>query len=296
MESTAQKIRAKNRRHGRTTHLWYNPWDRALPRRLGIVLLAIGICLALLVIVLFGTWLLWPSRHVPAVEPEPDRTPALTEAYTLRLRAKENLSRGKTDEAIQNLEAATSLDPDYGRSFIELALLNLQQRNPEAALEVLERCLSSNPQDDLALGMKAILLSNTGDPVGARNAAQSGLAVSPFSPVCANAMYLIRIRDGERDEVVRELAWKRQLSSAHVIASHVVVQALLKWQEGDREAANLRIRAAERLMPPLPLSILMWADELRPLRDSTGDRDPSGQNPSSGEVSAFQTNGLPNGD
>jgi len=60
------------------------------------------------------------------------------------------LKEGKVDEAIQHLQKAVELKPDYGEAHINLSILYYNQRNAEGTVEHLDKAVEAGCPGDIA--------------------------------------------------------------------------------------------------------------------------------------------------
>jgi tetratricopeptide (TPR) repeat protein len=98
-------------------------------------------------------------------------------------RAREAARAGRLDEAVQAYTAAIATSPDSAFLYRELAAVERQKENFDAALEHLRKSAALDPTDARSLAQIGEILEGRGDPAAAAKAYADSLAIEPNAAV-----------------------------------------------------------------------------------------------------------------
>lgn len=106
------------------------------------------------------------------------------------------LAGGEVDQAFQDLEAASALDPTNIQADITLIMAHLRRNEAAKAMAAVQTLEKKRPNDPVTFNMKGGVLIASKDPAGARKAFEKALELKPdFLPALSN---LARLDVGDK--------------------------------------------------------------------------------------------------
>lgn len=120
--------------------------------------------------------------------------------------AFQSVDRGLVDEAIDDLELATMLDPGLAVYHRQLGTARLMTNDLDGATDDLRAALALNPVDDLGWRTLAVALMRLGDTDGALQAANVAVETQRSDPTNLQLLYVLEAAAGRTEPTRDELA------------------------------------------------------------------------------------------
>jgi tetratricopeptide (TPR) repeat protein len=175
------------------------------------------------------------------------------------------LREGNNSQAIEQLEAATRLEPRLYQAHVLLALAYLAQNQTSQSLQAARRGVALEPQSAQAQGTLAMVLFFGGETKPAAEAAKRAVALNPFSPfalLTQGRVLLSRLRtDDARQSYQQAAALAPNLWIAQVELGAVFLRLdrLLQAETAYERALELSPNSAEA-HAGLAMVLQRWGD------------------------------------
>jgi tetratricopeptide (TPR) repeat protein len=158
-------------------------------------------------------------------------------------RGVSNLTKGKTDEAIQDFRSALEMDGGSSMAHTYYGMGLAAGGRLEAGLEELDRALQLDPKNDKAHHNRGTVLIQMGRISDAKLAFEKGLALAPYFPETHNNLGLILSQTGQTEKAIEHFRLASELNPEYVEALFNLGLALRSLNRIDEAVGALR-RAA----------------------------------------------------
>lgn len=173
--------------------------------------------------------------------------PALERYY----KAQEAARAGGYDQAIEDLQAAVALHPQFALALSEMGALYLKTKKPDKAIEAFRASLKIAPDDYATLVSYGIALFDKGALGEAEEQIRRALKRNAASSLAR--LYLGRLLISQRklDEAEKELARAAAAADAHAASAYYYLGGLY-WAKRDYRQAADKLETYLRLSPKAP--------------------------------------------
>jgi tetratricopeptide (TPR) repeat protein len=164
---------------------------------------------------------------------------------------EEALAKGDTDKAIEILDRAVQMYPEYTdehNAYEALADAYLKKGNKKAAIDILKKFLTYSETGFKASQTLAGLLLEAGDPAGARQALESALYVRPLDLEEHRKLGDLLLSQKQYAPAVREFEVLLALNTTDKAGAYYKL-AEANFGEGNKDTARTNVRKALEIAP-----------------------------------------------
>lgn len=168
-------------------------------------------------------------------------------------KAMESARKGETAKAVEQLQAALTIHPDFALALSELGVQHLKLRQPDKAAEALRAALKLAPDDYITLvtyGVALIDKREFGQAEEPLRAALKKNATLPFAPYYLGVALLRQKKLGEAEKSLRQ-AVGSGIGGEHLGLAHYYLGGVY-WANQDYKRAVGELETYLRLSPDLP--------------------------------------------
>lgn len=183
--------------------------------------------------------------------------------------AKVHLAQGDQGQAEKALLAAAKLQPDLPLTYMLLARIYMNSRQPEKAIANLEQAAAKDPKDVQAVMLTGILHEQQNNFPGARASYERVLAINPkFAAALNNLAYVLAEKFNETDKAFELAQRARELQPGEPHVADTLGWVL--YRKGQYSWASILLAESADRLPDVPevhfhfgMSVYMLGDEAR---------------------------------
>lgn len=156
--------------------------------------------------------------------------------------ARAYLQKGSSTQAVEALNEAIKLHPDYREAILLLAQVKLQQGDPQSAVDVTRALLQKAPNLLPAQLLLSQAYRSQGNLVEAARALQKQIEATPNAPEPHLLLSLVLLQQGKREEARQSFEAVRKISPKNLLAAYHLVEMDLgdkKYEEAMARAKSL---------------------------------------------------------
>lgn len=173
-------------------------------------------------------------------------------AYAYDLLGNLYLGRADYASAEQALRKASSLNPSWGKPYLDLSKAQLAQKRPAKAIATLQAGLKGHPAQLHLLFPLATLYQGSGDPAAAIATYRKVLQVSPKNVLATNNLAMLLVRANDPKSLKEAVTLAKELEKVR----NPAIQDTVGWvyyQSGDAARAVPVLEAVAKAAPKIPI-------------------------------------------
>jgi len=193
--------------------------------------------------------------------------PAIVAEETENMRAgREAMQQMDFAKAEQHFARVTELNPTRPAAWMALAGAQLKQGNDEGALHSLLHRNKLQPGDPRAHFEAMAIYKRMGKNQEALQAAREAARLEQLNPLYTNTLYIMRIQNGELEQVSDELNRMATMSRT-LEPTFIFGRAAVALAQGDEDASIRYVLASRRMVNQGTFAQLFYNDFFKPIVD-----------------------------
>jgi len=222
--------------------------------------------LFVLILIAVGAFLLWKGDPLMRSITERIDPALVAEEAESVIAGRDAMGRADYADAVKYFTRVAELNPKSIEAWMTLATAQLRQGNDEAALAALLRRNEIPPEDAMSHFLCVRIYQRMGKNAEALQAAREAVRLAPLNPLYTNTLYIMRIQNGELEQVREELNRMAALSRT-LEPTFIFGRAAVALASGDENGCIRYVLRARHFLDRKTFTELFYNDFFKPVVD-----------------------------